>query len=84
MLINKLITVVLKSFFVMSPKLLQSLRKSITSSWEKMRRKKKTKEDSRENIEDGLTQEDRTIIDLKKQQARLLRLIKKVRLNKKL
>ena len=77
-------TVVLKSFFVMSPKLLHSLRTSITSSWEKMRRKKKTKEDSRENIEDGLTQEDRTIIDLKKQQARLLRLIKKVRLNKKL
>ena len=66
----------------MSPNLLQSLKRSINSSWEKMRRKKKTKEESRENTENDLTQEDRTIIDLKRQQARLLRLIKKVRLDK--
>lgn len=65
----------------MSPNLLQSLKRSINSSWEKMRRKKKTKEESRENTENDLTQEDRTIIDLKRQQARLLRLIKKVRLD---
>ena len=68
----------------MSPNLFQSMKRSFSNGWERIRRKKENKKESSENTENELSQEDRTIIDLKRQQARLIRLIHKVGLDKML